>query len=84
MTEVVNFNDLPMPPPRTIEERIRLAIYWSLQGAVTKDALPSGVFIKCQLGFVGLKLVWADGSEISEEAWADSERREREKASTGS
>jgi len=53
-------------PARTIEERIRLAIYWSLQGAAGKDDLPADLsenFIR-QLGHVGLKLVWHDGRAI--------------------
>lgn len=55
-----------MPPPRPIELRIRLAIYWALQGALRKDELPDDLsprFIR-ELQHVGLKLVWEDGSAI--------------------
>jgi hypothetical protein len=75
--DVVYASTLPVPPPRTIHQRIRLAVYWSLQGAVTRDDLPDNLpknFLQ-QLEYVGLKLVWADGSPISGRTWADNVRR---------
>ena len=59
--------------PRTIAERIQLAIHWTLghqeASDATYDELPAD-FVQ-QLDHVGLKLVQTDGSDISPVRYPD-------------
>jgi hypothetical protein len=69
-------------PPRTLNERLRLAIRWS-RGYHAKQDDPDGElagnFIR-QLGHVGLKLVWTDGRELTPEQIHDKRKRRQGRA----
>ena len=66
-------------PPRTLNERLRLAIRWS-RYYHTVDQDPDGElsreFIR-HLGHLGLKLVWKDGSDLTPAQLADRRNRIR-------
>jgi hypothetical protein len=50
-------------PPRTLNERLRLAIHWSRD---TPDDELAAEFVH-HLSGLGLKLVWLDGRELTPE-----------------
>ena len=60
-------------PPRTLGERLRLAIRWSLSRRDAEADPHTGFarrFVR-ELDYVGLKLVWKDGAELTEAQLAD-------------
>jgi len=55
-------------PPRTLDERVYLAIRWSRhdEDPVATRYVGLAKRFARELGHVGLKLVWQDGSELTE------------------
>jgi hypothetical protein len=54
-------------PPRTLDERLHMAIHWSLSRQQAGNDPYMGFAAKFvrELGHVGLKLIWEDGGELA-------------------
>jgi hypothetical protein len=58
-------------PPRTLNERLRLAIRWSRDHHTDIDSKELAAEFARHLTFLGLKLVWTDGTEIDPRCFLD-------------